>query len=131
MIVPLCQSAVCLLLMVSGAVESLTASQTGYLSAYAESPTVGTIAYRQAVGDIPSDLSQFDVMIAVSDCRLIGKEGMLYTAVGPLRALVFDCAANDGTPSWMEENNIVAEIDWYTWQRWPVLVGSAAVLVIE
>jgi hypothetical protein len=120
-------------MLFSGAVETVTAvpTHTGYLSAYGRLPTDATIDYRQSVGDIPQDLSGYDVLIAVSDCRLIGKTGVLYTAVGALRALVIDCAGNDGTPAWMFENSIIAEIDWYSWQRWPGLVGSEAVLVME
>jgi len=129
--IPICQTAVCLAIVISGAIEAASGAQSGYLSAYAEVPTVGTVAYRQEVGDIPQDLRPYDVLIAVADCSRIGKEATLYTAVGPLRALVIDCAGNDGTPSWMEENRIIAEIDYYSWQRWPELVGSAAVLVIE
>lgn len=105
--------------------------QTGYLSAYAQGPTDATIAYRQEVGDLPYDLSQYAVFIAVADCSLVGREATLYTAVGQLSAIVFDCAGNDGTPSWMETNRIIAEIDYWTWQHWPELIGSEAVLVME
>lgn len=131
MIVPLCQGINCAALFVVGTLGQLHTAQSGYLSAYAESPTVGTVAYRQEVGDIPHDLTGYDVLIAVSDCMMVGKPGTLYTAVGPLDALVIDCAGDDGTPSWMAENNIVAEIDYWTWAAHPELVGSAAVLVMD
>lgn len=104
----------------------LSTPNTGFLSAYAELPTVATVEYRQEIGDLPHDISKYDVLIAVADCGLIGKEGVLHTIVGSLKAIVFDCAGNDGTPSWMEENNIVAEIDYWTWQKYPELVGTPA-----
>lgn len=107
------------------------AHESGYLSAYAQTPTDATLAYRQEVGDVPYDVSQYDVLIAVLDCRLIGDEALLYTDVGVLKALVFDCAGvSDGGALWMLENNMIAEIDFYAWQKWPQLVGSHAVLVM-
>lgn len=133
MILPACQTAVCLLFYLSGAVEAATSGPhlTGYLSGYNEAPTVGTVAYRQEIGDIPQNLSGYDVLIATADCGQIGKVGTLYTVVGPLNALVFDCGGDDGGHHWMRVNNILAEIDWYTWVAHPELVGSAATLVME
>ena len=126
-----CTLIACLL---AGALDSVQPPNVvfdGYLSAYAEAPTIGTIAYRQAVGDIPQDLRPYNVLIAVADCSLIGKEALLISGGNVYEALVFDCAGNDGTPSWMEQNNIVAEVDWYFWQLRPDLVGQAATVVVK
>ena len=105
--------------------------ESGYLSAYAELPTVATLAYRQEVGDIPQDISQYDALIAVADCSLIGREALLYTEIGTMTAIIYDCAGNDGTPTWMAENRIVAEVDYWTWQRHPEIVGGAAILSVH
>ena len=98
MILPACQAARCALLLWCGITAKWHTVQTGYLSAYAELPTVATLAYRQEIGDVPYDVSGYDVFIAVADCGLIGHEGTLYTNAGALRAIVMDCAGNDGTP---------------------------------
>ena len=131
MIVPACQALECLALLWGGFTTQLQQpAHIGYLSAYGEMPTVATLAYRQEIGDIPSDISQYSVFLAVADCGLIGREATLISSSGVFDALIIDCAGNDGTPEWMEQNSIVAEIDFYTWAAYPELVGSAAVLVM-
>ena len=68
---------------------------TGWLSQYGEAPTIGTIAYRQSVGDLPLDLTPFAGFIAVADCGRIGDKGWLSIAGGPLeRIAVFDCSGH-------------------------------------
>lgn len=105
---------------------------SGYLSGYTQGPTDGTTLYRQEIGDIPRDLSPFDTRIAVLDCSLIGSTGTLFTEAGRLRVVIFDCAGrSDGGNHWMKGNNILAEIDWYTWQFHPDLIGTKAVLILD
>lgn len=107
-------------------------AERGYLSAYAQLPTDATLEYRQELGQIPTDLSQFDAYIAVLDCTKIGDTGELHTDVGILDVLVFDCAGiEDGGASWMAENSILAEFDYYTWERHPELIGTEAILVLD
>lgn len=105
---------------------------SGYLSGYDQLPTDATIAYRQEIGQLPADLSQYDALVAVLDCAQIGRAGTLYTAVGPLHIVVFDCAGvDDGGHQWMVNGRYVAELDWYTRQQHPELMGTAAVLLMD
>ncbi len=105
---------------------------TGYLSGYDQVPTDATVAYRQSLGQIPDDLSEFDALVAVLDCSQIGSTGMLYTDVGPLRVIAFDCAGSeDGGHQWMTDGNYVAELDWYSRQAHPELMGAWAVLAFD
>ena len=105
---------------------------SGYLSGYDQLPTDATIAYRQETGQIPANLSSYDALIAVLDCAQIGQVGTLYTAVGPLRIMVFDCAGvDDGGHQWMVNGRYVAELDWYTRQLHPELMGTVAVLFMD
>jgi hypothetical protein len=113
-------------------IAALNSANTGYLSAYAQFPTDATIEYRQELGQIPHDLSEFDAYIAVLDCSQIGETGNLYTDVGTLYVLVFDCAGiEDGGADWMIDNNYIAELDWYTWQEYPEIIGTNAILILD
>lgn len=104
---------------------------SGFLSGYDQLPTDATIAYRQELGQLPNDLSQYDAFIAVLDCAQIGETGVLYTDVGPLRIVVFDCAGvEDGGHHWMVNGSYVADLDWYTRSQYPELMGTNAVLWI-
>jgi hypothetical protein len=105
---------------------------TGFLSGYDKLPTDGTIQNRQNWGQIPSDLSKFDALIAVLDCNRIGETGTLHTNLGNFYILVFDCAGiADGGANWMIDGNYVAELDWYTRNSHPELIGTEATLVFD
>lgn len=105
-------------------------SSAGYLSAYGQMPTDATLAHRIETGQIAAD-AEYDILVAVYDCRLIGRRAELHTVIGSFDALVFDCANDaDGGQAWMKSGQYVAEIDWYAWQTWPALVGSWATLEI-
>lgn len=98
----------------------------GYVSRYDQAPTDGTIEYRLSVGDIPDTWNEYDLMIAVLSCDHIGQE-VTVSADGQLySALVFDCAGDDGGYSWMVESNIVLELGWYSYQRYPELLYGYA-----
>ena len=97
----------------------------GFISAYAQGPTDATLQYR---GMWPAD-PKLDGYIAVADCGRIGQYAKLGTAAGVLNVRVFDCGGDDGGHSWMIENNIVVEVDWYLWERYPEIVGGKAKLV--
>lgn len=112
--------------------QMLSNTNTGYLSAYGKLPTDATLQHRQELAQIPSDLSKFDTYIAVLDCTNIGATGKLHTISGRLNVLVFDCAGTeDGGADWMIENNYVAELDYYTWERYPELIGTVATLMLD
>lgn len=90
---------------------------SGYLSQYGKQPSEATLQYRVEVGDIPNPI-YYDAFIAVADCGQIGKEGWLSVDDGDwLRTIVFDCAGHVETVKWMDENNIIGEIDYQTAQR--------------
>lgn len=95
----------------------------GYLSAYGRRPTEGTLAYRQEHGQIPDDVSDVDVFVAVPDCGLIGRRGELHIDGQVYRAMVFDCAGR-GSHEWMLRNAIAAEVDYYFWRANPQYVGT-------
>ncbi len=95
----------------------------GWLSAYDKRPTDATLKYHGL------NLRGVDGAVAVADCGRIGQRATLRTVVGDLQVVVFDCGGGaDGGHAWMMRNNIVAEVDWYLWQRHPQLVGSWATL---
>lgn len=88
--------------------------ETGWLSQYAQSPTDGTIEFRQQVGQLPDDLDYLDGLIAVADCDRIGHEALLSIDHGPwLHVAVFDCSGHASTTAWMKDNNIIGELSYY------------------
>lgn len=91
---------------------------SGFISQYAKSPTDGTLHYRKYESMEIEDID-YDAYIAVKDCSMIGEEVWLQLwyddyESGPLKAVVFDCSGHVDTSEWMEEDNIIAEVDWYT-----------------
>lgn len=93
----------------------------GWSSAYVEETTIGTYNYRLSIGDIEPG---YDSYIAVNDCGRISETGIMIINDSVRTYQVFDCARrdnSDGTRTWMEESNILAEIDFYTWQDHPDL----------
>ena len=103
---------------------------TGYLSAYSMWPTIRTIEIRQEWGQLPDDLSEYDIMISVPNCDLIGHEGTMYVSDQEYSVMVFDCAGEIGHP-WMIENMIAAELGYYSWMEYPELVGTEIEVRIE
>lgn len=102
----------------------------GILSAYALWPTLGTISYRQELGQIPQDLSMFDALIAVDDCSLIGHKATIYADDREFSALVFDCAGADGTEYFSDGDDLTtpyklsADIDYHFWKEHPDIVQT-------
>lgn len=105
----------------------------GFLSAYAERPTSGTVAYRQEHGQIPHDLGDYDVLLSISNCGLIGHEGVMQVGEIEYTAIVFDCggAGIDVGHNWMLQNAIAAEVDYHFWMEHPELVGTGLEVEIE
>lgn len=89
----------------------------GYASTYAEGVFEDTLAYRfrENVWRVapPWDwYYRIEGYVAVGDCGRVGEIATLAAADGEeYTVLIADCAGNDGTPQWMEINNIVVEID--------------------
>ena len=117
----------------------------GFLSAYAERPTNATVVYRQELNQIPQDISQYDVILAVPNCDLIGHEGTLKVepqemlwGLGRVEgaeysALVFDCAGagDDIGHNWMIDNLIAAEVDYRFWMEHPEYIGKGIQVTVE
>lgn len=111
----------------------------GLLSAYAMWPTIGTVEYRQELGQLPQgDLYAEYILVAVNDCGLIGETGTL-TVNGQVQdkpALVFDCKGETAI-EWMSVSNkdtpfkVAAEVDYFTWMKHPEWVGSGTVVLLE
>jgi len=89
--------------------------QSGWLSAYDMAPTIGTMTYRLESGDV--ELGH-DVYLAVANCGRIGETGKISIGGGEwLDYQVFDCLGADAGHDWMAAQNIVAELDYWSWQR--------------
>lgn len=101
----------------------------GFLSAYAQRPSLGTIAIRQEWGQLPQDIEQYDVFLAVPNCDLIGKEANLLIGDKVYSGLIFDCAG-EGSHSWMIDNQIAAEVDYNFWMDHPEYVGTNTLVQI-
>lgn len=103
----------------------------GWLSAYDQEPTDHTLEYRLEIGDVQEG---YDVYLAVPGCDRIGETGLIRFPTGETKTYqVFDCASRntteDQSKTWMEENNIVAEIDYYSWEEYGL--GYAILLVTD
>ena len=108
----------------------------GVLSAYCLNPTLGTIAYGQDAGWLPSDVSGYEVFLAVEDCALVGMEAALHIAGEVYDGIIYDCAGPDAYDesgvTWMESLGVAAEVDWWFWQQNPHLIGvERAEVVID
>lgn len=97
-----------------------SAPESGFTSYYAPDIMKHTIEARLGWGHLPDDLSRYDVFAAVADCGRIGDEFLINYTGEWERGIVTDCAGNDGTPQWMEENNILTEVDYQTAARWGI-----------
>lgn len=100
----------------------------GVLSAYGESPTVGTVSYRVDVGDLPH--RDFDFFVAVADCDFIGQRAVLVADESIYEGVVFDCAGDSNSYRWMKDNIVAGEVDYWFWQEHPELIGSKVFLLI-
>lgn len=99
--------------------SSLGLVDTGYISQFAKSPTDGTLHYRQYESmELDPDIP-YDGYIAVKDCSRVGDEAFLKLEYDDyssdwLHVAVFDCSGHVSTSEWMDSDNIIAEVDWYT-----------------
>lgn len=104
----------------------------GYLSAYDWGPTEATKVLRQEWGELPGDLSGYDVFLAVENCDYIGREAVMYIDGKSFKGIVFDCAGpsafKDGK-SWMARQHIAAEVDKAFWDKYPEYIGNKRAIV--
>lgn len=115
--------------------EAITAvisviSMTGYLSAYGQAPTEGTIIARQQWGQLPQDMSPYDGVIALRDARFIGQVATLNVDGQIFNVIVFDCPGDSETLAWMDENAILGEIGYDLASKHPEIIGRPATLTL-
>lgn len=95
---------------------------SGIASQYAPGVMEQVIATRQAgltAYDLPQDLSNYTVFLAVEDCKLVGTPVLIQPIGGSMeQGLITDCSGHAETSDWMLGNNIVCEIDGETALRW-------------
>jgi hypothetical protein len=93
--------------------------ETGILSQYEEQPSIDTLWYRQYVSEqIPLDLPENAVFMAVADCDWIGREGLISVNGAEWEPLfVFDCAGSSHAYNWLVDNGFLGEIDFWTAER--------------
>lgn len=95
---------------------------SGWASAYDVGVMDATVAYRFEHGlwytTPPHDWYTVAGYVAVADCRRVGEIATIVDPAGrEWRVLIADCAGDDGTPGWMADNGIVAELDAALWAR--------------
>ena len=101
-----------------------------FLSAYAFNPTYGTLKIRQEWGQLPADVSEYDVLLAVPNCDLIGRDATMRVGGVDYDALIFDCAG-PGSHTWMIDNHVAAEVDYWFWREHPELIGVRSPVTIK
>ena len=110
---------------------------TGILSAYCLWPTAATLEYRQALGQLPPDVSGYDVMLAVNDCGLIGHEATMVAGDLEFDAIIFDCTGADGVDFFSMGNDdttpykLAADADYWFWQAHPDIVHSLVTIEVD
>lgn len=110
----------------------------GWASYYAESPTYHTLLHRLEIGDITEDDAAWAAAyIATESCEHIGSRAIITINGVELPAIVFDCARRDNgdnARSWMQENNIIFEVDYYTAVKLGIYGGGgvrATMLILD
>ena len=105
----------------------LTTLIFGWCSQYSPGVMENVVRVRQAgltAANLPMYLPRVDGFVALKECSEIGKiVWMRKLGENEWESfLVVDCAAHgDGTREWMDENNVIAEIDGETAKRWGVV----------
>jgi hypothetical protein len=109
----------------------------GILSAYSLNPTVGTLEYHQALGQLPADLTPYAVYLAVDDCSLIGHEARLITGDEIFQGIIFDCASAYGAQFFSDGDDqetpfkLAADADYWFWKTHPDIVHSLVLVEVE
>lgn len=103
-----------LIVIAAMAIYSVTC---GWASRYDEVPTDATLEYRIETNEVSAG---FDTYIARPLCSELGAIYWIDYGEGWHLAQVFDCAVqndSDGALSWMQNNNILVELDWHSAER--------------
>jgi hypothetical protein len=106
---------------------------TGVASQYAPGVMDRVVETRQRWDQIPADVSDYDVFVAVESCDLVGEERLIRRE-GTKEwetALITDCSGHTETSQWMWRNNIIVEVDYRTALRWDVVGYGVEVEVAE
>lgn len=92
---------------------------SGKLSQYAEQPTIDTLWYRQhETEQIPLDLPENAVLLAIADCDDIGRSGLISVNGAAWEPFwVYDCAGSQHAYDWLNDNGFIGEMDYYTAER--------------
>lgn len=110
--------------MISTLLSLLLSAQcvTGWLSQYHIAPTLEVIRNRSVHGrtayTLPANWRNYDVLVAVEDCKRLGETGVVTWREHSGTFLVIDCSGHKSTSEWMRRNNIIAEVDGFTAKRW-------------
>lgn len=100
---------------------------TGWASHYAPHVMDYPIEYHQLQTPCPG------CAIAVADCSMIGDYWMIRPKGSPewTPVVIADCAGNDGTPQWMAENGIIAELSYELADRFGAVGGGVEIEVMR
>lgn len=113
---------------------------SGNFTHYAQSPTDGTLDYRQDIGQLPESLWGYTVYLATIETCDVGATGWIRPVYehGPgewERFVVFDCAGHAETvDGFFRPNRVIGEIDYYTAMRWNTIghgIGGEIVWINE
>jgi hypothetical protein len=103
----------------------VAACVVGVFSQYAQRPTDQVLWNRSIPGrtayTLPVEREGIDGYLAVAECERIGEVVTVSWRGRTERLMVFDCAGDGRTRSWMKRGNILGELDYYTAKRWGVL----------
>lgn len=97
---------------------------SGYVSKYADGVFERTIQARIELGygTVPADWRDFDGFFAGLDCAAALAGTTLYARPGagyPFEKLLYsDCSGHASTTEHFLRDNILGEVDWYTFERW-------------
>ena len=104
--------------------EPYTVEQEGNFSAYKQGVMQGVVKNRQAWGQLPEDMSPYNVYLSSGDCAEIGRAKTITWQDGTVeQAIVVDCGGGAESRNWMRQNNIIGGVDYETAERHGFIVG--------
>lgn len=107
---------------------------TGWASHYNPDIMESVVMVNYRHGNLPPHTAVFDTYVAVLDCDYVGSTILIRPAHTRqwTTALVSDCACacHPDTISWMQDNNIIVELDFPTALRWNAVGGGLKVDVV-
>jgi len=97
----------------------LVLAMSGVASQYSPGLMEEVVVNRQLQGYLPEQLPLVDGYVAMKGCDYIGAILHVRPKGGAAeRMLVCDCAGDDVTREWMDQDNILLEVDYPTAVRW-------------